>query len=110
MRARVGAEEIVKDKLTTTLSSSELDMGLFDRLHQRWLDCEVQLRWLIIFRVCNALLVQTHFNPDEYWQSLEVSTALFDPSQQQLTPAPRWNRWPTTWSGDTGHSPGNGLE
>lgn len=31
--------------------------------------------WLLclIFRVANALLVQTYFNPDEHWQALEVA-------------------------------------
>lgn len=28
---------------------------------------------LLAFRVCNSLLVQTSFDPDEYWQSLEVA-------------------------------------
>ena len=28
---------------------------------------------LILYRVINALLVQTRFVPDEYWQSIEVS-------------------------------------
>ena len=27
----------------------------------------------IIFRLLNALLLQTFFNPDEYWQSVEVA-------------------------------------
>lgn len=27
----------------------------------------------LAFRVVNALLIQTYFNPDEHWQSLEVS-------------------------------------
>mmetsp|Transcript_4377 Transcript_4377/g.10830 ORF Transcript_4377/g.10830 Transcript_4377/m.10830 type:complete len:548 (+) Transcript_4377:133-1776(+) len=28
---------------------------------------------LLLFRVLNALLIRTFFNPDEYWQSLEVA-------------------------------------
>lgn len=36
------------------------------------------MRWrtvvgLVLFRLVNALLVQTSFVPDEYWQSLEVA-------------------------------------
>ena len=64
----------------STLSPSVGD-GLIKRLHQRWLDCEVQLSCLVLFRLVNALAVQTHFNPDEYWQSLEVcdSAALDSP-------------------------------
>lgn len=27
----------------------------------------------LVFRFVNALLVQTYFNPDEHWQSLEVA-------------------------------------
>ena len=27
----------------------------------------------LAFRVANALLVQTYFNPDEHWQALEVA-------------------------------------
>lgn len=27
----------------------------------------------LAFRVVNALLIQTYFNPDEHWQSLEVA-------------------------------------
>ena len=38
-------------------------------------------RWLLIaalisFRVLNGLAVVTYFNPDEYWQSLEVGLGL----------------------------------
>jgi GPI mannosyltransferase 3 len=30
--------------------------------------------WLFLaFRIANAALLQTSFNPDEYWQSLEVA-------------------------------------
>lgn len=29
------------------------------------------LQLLVAFRICNALLVQTFFQPDEYFQSLE---------------------------------------
>jgi GPI mannosyltransferase 3 len=31
--------------------------------------------WLciVVYRIANALLVQTYFNPDEYWQSVEVA-------------------------------------
>jgi hypothetical protein len=34
-----------------------------------------QLLWTItiLVRIAQALLVQTYFNPDEYWQSLEVA-------------------------------------
>jgi len=28
---------------------------------------------LIAYRIINALIVQTSFDPDEYWQSLEVA-------------------------------------
>lgn len=28
---------------------------------------------LIALRICNSLLIQTYFVPDEYWQSLEVA-------------------------------------
>ncbi len=28
---------------------------------------------LCVYRVANALVVTTYFNPDEYWQSLEVA-------------------------------------
>jgi len=31
---------------------------------------------LALFRVCDALAVSTYFNPDEYWQSLEVAHRL----------------------------------
>lgn len=27
----------------------------------------------LAFRIANALLVQTYFNPDEHWQALEVA-------------------------------------
>lgn len=27
----------------------------------------------LVFRIANALLVQTYFNPDEHWQALEVA-------------------------------------
>jgi phosphatidylinositol glycan class B len=30
----------------------------------------------VILRVCHALLVRTAFNPDEYWQSLEIAHQL----------------------------------
>lgn len=30
----------------------------------------------LLWRVCNVLLVQTAFSPDEYWQSLEVAHRL----------------------------------
>ncbi|XP_072968817.1 mannosyltransferase APTG1 [Typha angustifolia] len=45
----------------------------------RWISAAVfsseKRVWLIslAFRVSNALLVQTYFNPDEHWQSLEVA-------------------------------------
>ncbi|GAQ90751.1 phosphatidylinositol glycan class B [Klebsormidium nitens] len=39
-------------------------------------DHRVLLASLLIFRLLNALLVQTYFNPDEYWQSLEVAHRL----------------------------------
>lgn len=29
---------------------------------------------IYIFRVCNSLLIKTVFNPDEYWQSLEIAS------------------------------------
>ena len=29
--------------------------------------------FVLLFRIVNALTVQTYFNPDEYWQSLEVA-------------------------------------
>lgn len=28
---------------------------------------------LLMFRICNSLLIQTYYVPDEYWQSLEVA-------------------------------------
>lgn len=28
---------------------------------------------LLIFRLANALVVQTYFNPDEYWQGPEIA-------------------------------------
>lgn len=31
---------------------------------------------LVCFRVVNALLVRTYFNPDEFWQSTEVAHRL----------------------------------
>ncbi|XP_077232697.1 alg9-like mannosyltransferase family isoform X2 [Tasmannia lanceolata] len=31
------------------------------------------LAFCLVFRLANALLVQTYFNPDEHWQSLEVA-------------------------------------
>lgn len=30
----------------------------------------------VVFRVANSVLVRTYFNPDEYWQSVEVSHRL----------------------------------
>ena len=30
----------------------------------------------LTLRVLNAVLLQTYFNPDEYWQSLEVAHRL----------------------------------
>ncbi len=30
----------------------------------------------LLWRICNVLLVQTAFSPDEYWQSLEVAHRL----------------------------------
>ncbi len=30
------------------------------------------LSFLILFRVINAICTRTYFNPDEYWQSVEV--------------------------------------
>ncbi|CAA7407566.1 unnamed protein product [Spirodela intermedia] len=40
-----------------------------------WLFASDGRVWLLclIFRVVNALLVQTYFNPDEHWQALEVA-------------------------------------
>lgn len=38
----------------------------------RWLIRSL-LFWLIVFRMANSLLVATFFDPDEYWQSLEVA-------------------------------------
>ena len=32
-----------------------------------------KLLLLCLYRATNALLVSTYFNPDEYWQSLEVA-------------------------------------
>lgn len=29
--------------------------------------------WAIVFRIVDAFLVGAYFNPDEYWQSLEVA-------------------------------------
>eukprot|EP00971_Amphidinium_carterae_P301731 5994383-Amphidinium_carterae.1 len=29
--------------------------------------------WIVLFRVVNALLLTTYFQPDEQWQSLEVA-------------------------------------
>ena len=35
------------------------------------------LFWYILaFRIVNALVVQTYFSPDEYWQSLEVAHSM----------------------------------
>lgn len=31
---------------------------------------------LAVFRLCSALLVQTYFNPDEYWQGPEIAHRL----------------------------------
>ena len=31
---------------------------------------------VLVFRLVNALLVRTYFNPDEYWQSLEIAHRL----------------------------------
>lgn len=31
---------------------------------------------LLLFRTANALLIRTSFNPDEYWQSIEVAHRL----------------------------------
>jgi len=31
---------------------------------------------LLAFRLVNGLVVRTYFDPDEYWQSLEVAHAL----------------------------------
>jgi len=28
---------------------------------------------LVLFRILNSLFVVTYFNPDEYWQSMEVA-------------------------------------
>ena len=28
---------------------------------------------LLIFRIVNALTIKTYFNPDEYWQSVEIA-------------------------------------
>ena len=33
----------------------------------------VLLSFLVGFRVVNSLLVWTYFNPDEFWQSVEVA-------------------------------------
>jgi hypothetical protein len=30
------------------------------------------LNYLILFRILNAIFTKTYFNPDEYWQSVEV--------------------------------------
>lgn len=37
------------------------------------LDLKWTFLWLVCFRLVDALLVRTYFNPDEYWQSLEVA-------------------------------------
>src|SRR5688572_9324022 len=29
--------------------------------------------FLLIFRIINALTIKTYFNPDEYWQSVEIA-------------------------------------
>eukprot|EP00808_Paulinella_micropora_P025583 g35269.t1 len=34
------------------------------------------LLWLVIFRATNSLVLKTYFNPDEYWQALEVAHQL----------------------------------
>ncbi|XJO72856.1 hypothetical protein BDV3_003923 [Batrachochytrium dendrobatidis] len=39
----------------------------------QWMSMLQILGWLLIFRVNNALLVKTYFDPDEFWQSLEVA-------------------------------------
>lgn len=47
----------------------------------RWFETITQSKWkliafLVIFRVLNCLTVQTYFNPDEPWQSLEPALAI----------------------------------
>ena len=37
------------------------------------LDPKKVVCFVLVFRVLNALVVRTYFNPDEYWQSLEVA-------------------------------------
>jgi hypothetical protein len=39
----------------------------------RSLDAAPLLLLLISYRIANSLLIHTFFNPDEYWQSLEVA-------------------------------------
>ena len=31
------------------------------------------LNYLILFRIINVICTKTYFNPDEYWQSVEVA-------------------------------------
>lgn len=74
-------------------------------------DCGVQWRlvgFLLLFRLCNALLSYSAFVPDEYWQGLEVAHRMVFgyPSEKHLHiingcllailgwPC-KWSRWTT---------------
>lgn len=46
----------------TTVGNSRRDLLLFTAL--------------FLFRIVNALTIRTYFQPDEYWQSLEVANVL----------------------------------
>ncbi|TPX38674.1 hypothetical protein SeLEV6574_g07696 [Synchytrium endobioticum] len=47
--------------------------GISAKSHQPDRDNSLVLPLLVAFRIFNALFVQTYFDPDEYWQSVEVS-------------------------------------
>lgn len=59
----------------------------------------------LLYRIALALAVQTAFNPDEYWQSLEVAHKVvfgygevtwewFVTHKTQISP---WESWPWEW-------------
>jgi hypothetical protein len=49
-------------------SKQELEDGCSRAEDEKWV-----WRVCLAFRVLNALLVRTYFNPDEHWQALEVA-------------------------------------
>src|SRR6266542_1227857 len=65
-----GSEEIKKS--VESEDSEENEENEESSKNKKPLKLNILLGYLILYRIINAIFTKTYFNPDEYWQSVEV--------------------------------------